>query len=117
MITCTIGGVDTPLRFTLDAMDAIEQATGRFVGEITFSIRTQADRATLLQVLSALIAGAPRTPEDLRAVMTPGELLAAIYRVTDAINEGMAMETEQPDEDAEVDVVLEEIKKAGAPAD
>ena len=113
MITAKVGGVDTPLKFTLNAMDAIENATGKFVGELTFSVKTAEQRQQLLEVLVALISagGGFATVDTLREEMTPGELLTAIYRVTDAINEGMSMETETPDEDEEVDVVLEEIKK------
>lgn len=113
MITAKVGGVDTPLKFTLNAMDAIENATGKFVGELTFSVKTAEQRQQLLEVLVALISagGGSATVDTLREEMTPGELLMAIYRVTDAINEGMSMETETPDEDEEVDVVLQELKK------
>ena len=44
-------------------------------------------------------------------------MLAAITRMSDEISAGLAMETEEPDEDEEVDVVLEELKKKEPPAE
>ena len=113
MVTTKIAGVETPLKLTLDAMDAIEQATGKSIVEMSFSIKTADQRAELLETLSALItaAGGIATVDTLREEMSPGELLAAVYRVIDAVNEGMAMETDKPAEDEEVDLVLEELKK------
>ena len=113
MVTTKIAGVETPLKLTLDAMDAIEQATGKSIVEMSFSIKTTDQRAELLETLSALItaAGGIATVDTLREEMSPGELLAAVYRVIDAVNEGMAMETDKPAEDEEVDLVLEELKK------
>ena len=119
MIAAKVNGVDTPMRFSLDAMDAIEQATGKSVGELTFSVKTAADRAELLKIMAALIrgAGGDATADSLRKAMTPGELVLAVYRVADAINEGMRMESEKTDSDEEEDLVLAEIKKDEAPGD
>ena len=117
MICVKINGNAYPLAFTLGAMDAIEEATGKTVGELSLRVKSKQDRAELMEVLAALMrAGAAdgaETPgaDTLRGMMTPGELMASLKKVADAISEGMYMETDEPDEDAEVDVVLEEIKK------
>lgn len=118
MITTKVGGMNTPLKLTLAAMDAIEQATGKSIVEMSFSIKTADQREELMETLVALItaAGGFATVDTLREDMSPGELLAAVYRVIDAVNEGMAMETDKPAEDEEVDVVLEELKKNGPEA-
>ena len=47
--------------------------------------------------------------------MSPGELLEALHPVSDAISEGMSMQTDKPAEGEAVDVVLEEIKKKESP--
>lgn len=119
MVSIKIGEGRYPLRFTLAAMDGIEEATGKTIGELSLNVRSKADRAELMEVLAVLMregAGAETpTAEELRGAMTPGELLASLKQVSDAISEGMRMETEEDDEDAEVDVVLEEIEKKEVP--
>ena len=121
MVSIKIGEGRYPLRFTLAAMDGIEEATGRTIGELSLNVRSKADRAELMEVLAVLMregaeAGAETpTAEELRGAMKPGELLASLKQVSDAISEGMRMETEEDEEDAEVDVVLEEIEKKEMP--
>ena len=124
MVKLTVNNVEFPLAFTLDAMDAMEDATGQTLSEQRFSIGTKADRANVLKILHILaregarLSGAPLADtygaEWFRTYMKPGKLVEAVNAITDAIGEGMRMETEEPDEDAEVDLVLEEIKKNGA---
>lgn len=121
MVKLTVKGVEFHLAFTLDAMDAMEEETGKTLGEQTFSIKSKADRSNVISTLHALaregsqIAGGPSmdkyTAAWFKANMTPGKLLDAVNAITEAINEGMHMETEEPEEEAEVDLVLEEIKK------
>lgn len=123
MICARINGNSYPLAFTLAAMDGIEDATGKSVGELSLRMKSKADRVELMAVLAVLMregaAAGEETPtaEELRTIMTPGELLASLTKVSNAISEGMHMETEDSDEDDEVDVVLEEIKKKEAPGD
>lgn len=116
MVEIKVNGAVVPLKFDLNAMDAIEESTGRFVGEIDFAITSKDKREELMAVIAALAdsAGAELTREQMRR-MSPGELAASMYGVSKAISEGMRMETDAEDPDAEVDVVLEEIKKNGAP--
>lgn len=116
MICVNIQGKDWPLAFTLAAMDEIEDQTGKGIGELSLRVKSKQDRAELMAVLAAMMragANGGETPdaEALRGMMRPGELLGALRPVSDAINEGMYMETEEPDEGGEVDVVLEGIKK------
>lgn len=119
MTTVKIAGREWPLKFTLDAMDAIEAATGKTIDALTFRVKTRQDREELLAVLAELLrAGSPGedTPDAaLRAALTPGELMSAMRRISDAISEGMRMETDAPAEDEAVDVVLEELKKKESP--
>ena len=114
------------LAFTLDAMDAMEDATGVTLSEQRFSIATKADRAQLLEVLAILAeAGAiqrgVKYPEIydaqwFRENLTPGMLIEASKAVANTINDAMRMETEADSDDDEVDLVLEEIKKKESPA-
>ena len=123
MICVKIQGKEYPIAFTLAAMDDIEDRTGKAVGELSLSMKRKQDRAELLEALAVMMrAGAAdgaETPdaEALHAMMRPGEMLAAITRMSDEISAGLAMETEEPDEDEEVDVVLEDIKKKEPPAE
>lgn len=124
MISIKIGNSRYPLRFTLAAMDGIEETTGKTIGELNLRVKSKADRAELIAVLAVLMregaeAGEETpTAEALHVMMTPGELLGSLRSVSDAISEGMRMETEEDaEEGAEVDVVLEEIEKKGTPGD
>lgn len=122
MVGIKVGGREWPLAFTLDAMDELEQRTGKTIDQLTFRVKTRQDRETLLQTLEVLMAeGAvgtgmsTPTAQELRAAMRPGELMGALVAVSDAISAGMAMETEEDSGPAEVDLVLEEIKKKEKP--
>lgn len=121
MITIKIQGKEWPLAFTLGAMDRIEESTGKAIGELGLRMNSKADREELLQVLAAMMCEATEddaqtpTVEQMRRAMRPGELMAALKQASVAISEGMRMETEEPDEDEEVDLVLEEIKKKEPP--
>lgn len=123
MVSITIKGREYPLKFTLDAMDAIEEATGKTVDELTFSIQSKAGRAEALTVLAVLMKAGQQSEEatptaaQLRRWLSPGDLLAAIKAEADAVSEGMRMQTEEPEEGEEVDLVLEEIKKKDGPGD
>ena len=124
MICITIQGIDYPLELTLDAMDEIEEGTGKTIGEIELAMSSKAARRDLLCTLAAMMrAGAEdgvSTPsaDDLRKLLrNPGALLKTIKPVSDAMLAGMRMETEAPDEGEEVDLVLEEIKKKETPDD
>lgn len=117
MINVTIDGKSYPIAFTLATMDAIEAETGRPIGELELNIKTAEARKQILKVLAVMIReGAPEdveTPdaEALKSVMRPGALMTAIGKISEAITEGMEMETDEPDDGAEVDVVLESLKK------
>ena len=121
MVKMRIAGRDWPLKFTLNAMDTIEDHTGCTIDALNIAVKTKKDRANLLEIVAALIkAGAAEgedtpTVEALRAALSPGELLEALRPVSDAISEGMKMQTDKTDENEAVDVVLEEIKKKESP--
>lgn len=121
MVKMRIAGRDWPLKFTLNAMDTIEDRTGCTIDALNIAVKTKKDRANLLEMVAALIkAGAAEgedTPsvEALRAALSPGELLEALRFVSDAISEGMKMQTDKAAENEAVDVVLEEIKKKESP--
>lgn len=122
MVGIKVGGRVWPLAFTLDAMDKLEERTGKTIDQLTFRIKTKEDREALLQTIEVLMAEGARgtgmstfTAKELRAAMRPGELMAALTTVSDAISEGMAMETEEDEKPGEVDLVLEEIKKKEKP--
>lgn len=121
MITIKFQGKEWPLAFTLGAMDGIEECTGKTIGELGLRMNSRADREELLTVLAVMMREAAEdgvetpTAEAMRQAMRPGELMAALKQASLAISDGMRMETEEPDEDEEVDLVLEEIKKKEPP--
>lgn len=121
MASINIKGTEYPLKFTLDAMDAIEEATGKTIDGLSFGMKSKADRAESLTVLAELMKAGRKgkeptpTAAQLRGLLSPGELLSAVKAEADAVSEGMRMETEEPEEGEEVDLVLEEIKKKESP--
>ena len=52
MISIKIGNSRYPLRFTLAAMDGIEETTGKTIGELNLRVKSKADRAELIAVLA-----------------------------------------------------------------
>ena len=113
-----VGGRELALDFTMDAMDQMEVALGEKIDLSnlqTSVVDKTADRKALLAVLHCMTQPDERgervTLDWLKMHVRPGQLVMLRRAVLDAMTEGMSMETEEADEDEEVDVVLEEIKK------
>ena len=119
MTTIKAGGRTYTLYFTLAAMDEIEEALGE---PSTFQEdqmeEIMSDRRKVMQVFTAFanqgeIAQGREgdlTVKSISRTIRPGEILKLQKAVVDEIVIGARMETET-DDDAEGDVVLEEIKK------
>lgn len=118
MTHITIDGRDIPLAFTLGAMEQLEQRFGA-----PFDLKAIVDRVnqpSVLLTLAGILAGEGQAltgeaaPVD-RAWIARHAAAGAIFPMAkaciDEINASMAMETAEEDEDEEVDLVLEELKK------
>lgn len=105
-----ISGKTLSLTFTLDTMDKIELLSGealdvqRFVEELS-------DRKRLVDVLRIMADDDTVSAEWLKKHIRPGQLPSLQVAILDTITEYMHMETEDDQEETEVDVVLEDIKK------
>ena len=120
MTTIKAGGRTYTLYFTLAAMDEIEEALGE---PATFDKNQieeiMSDRRKFMQVFITFanqgeIAQGHEgdlTVKSISRTIRPGDLIKLQKAVIDEIVIGARMETEADDDDAEVDVVLEEIKK------
>lgn len=116
MTSIRVAGRDIALQYDLAAMERIEDTFGSTREALEqwrkARIRALVDGILILHQSAAEDGG--YEPVD-RAWLThrlkPGQLQSAMDVLGKAIEEGMAMETEAEDDDAEVDVVLEELKK------
>lgn len=122
MTNFKIGGRDLHLTFTCAAMDAMEKRFGESVelNNIEQAVIQQTkDRKCLIAMLAIMAnAGAEErgepqdiTEEWLAKHTRPGNLPSAQIAVIEAVADGMRMENGEGDEDAERDLVLEELKK------
>lgn len=122
MTKIKVGGRELALAFTIGAMDAMERTSGKPVDleNVKESIvEMLKDRRSLISLLVILA----REGEELegrtldvdeewfKKHMRPGALPKVQVAVLDAVADGMRMEAAEGEEDEEVDVVLEEIKK------
>jgi hypothetical protein len=120
MVTIKIAGREIGLAFTLDAMDALERLQDK--GEpldMTMLAEAVKDRHQLLDVCAVLANAGGSCDVDaawLSARVRPGQLPKLTVAVLNAISEGMRMELDDGDEDEEVDVVLEDLRKKGETA-
>ena len=119
MTTIKVGGRELALDFTIEAMDRMETVLGESVdlGNLQKSVVDKTgDRKVLIGIIWAMAKpsdgqGEPVSREWLARNIHPGCLVKLRLAALNAMTEGMTMETEERDEDEEVDVVLEEIKK------
>ena len=119
MTTIKAGGRTYTLYFTLAAMDEIEDALGE---PLTFEenqlTEIMTDRRKAMKVFTAFanqgeIAQGREgdlTVKSISRTIRPGEIMKLENAIVAEIVAGARMETET-DDDAEVDVVLEELKK------
>lgn len=113
MTKIKVGGRELALDFTIAAMDRMEQALGEAIDLSNLQkavVEKTGDRKALIAVIWAM-AEPPVEADWLSAHVRPGRLINLRRAALEAMTEGMLMETEEPDENEEVDVVLEEIKK------
>lgn len=126
MIKFSVGGRELALAFTLGAMDKIEARLGQPVdiNNVKESVVEQTtDRKKLVEMLTILaeegeaIIGRDDGVDKswIMSHLRPGMLPRAQIAILGAVAEGMSMESADGDEDKEIDVVLEEIKKKAAP--
>ena len=123
MIHITIGGRKFALAFTLAALDGFEEVFGKALDKDTLAAK-MGDRHALVSLFRIL--GEQGEALEGRELDVDEKWIAQRLRVADlprvqnallaAITEGMRMETDTQDEDEEVDVVLEELKKKEQPA-
>lgn len=107
------------LAFTMDALATMEKLVPGFdLSQVTDHARTSGGLVDLLWAMAQqgeLLEG--RTLEEDRAWFgshlspSPKNIVKLQIACMNALAEGLRMETEEEDEDAEVDVVLEDIKK------
>lgn len=123
-----IGGRDLALAFTISAMDEMEKVTGTPVDLDNIKetvVESCKDRRKLLDLVAILAhegAALDETAADADAAwlakhMRPGHLPRVQIAVLGAVAGGMRMESAEGDEDEEVDVVLEELKKKAEPTE
>ena len=109
MAQITIGGHAYPLTFDMDAFERIEEELGA-VDTLGEAMTGKARVRTVRRLLEILSGG--QLPQEIISLkMRPNQMAEAIKAVWAAIGEGMSMETKDGDEDAETDVVLDEIEK------
>lgn len=123
-----IGGRELALAFTISAMDEMEKVTGAPVDLDNIKetvVESCKDRRKLMALVAILAhEGAILEGEssDIDAAwlaqhMRPGHLPKVQIAVLGAVADGMRMESAEGDEDEEVDVVLEELKKKAEPTE
>lgn len=128
MITFKAGGRELALAFTLGAMDEIEHRTGVKIDlqnvkdTVVESVKDRKKLVTVLAVLAAegeAIEGRLYDGGEawLNRHMRPGLLPKAQIAVLEAVTEGMSMESAEGDENEEIDLVLEELKKKQEPGE
>lgn len=123
-----IGGRDLALAFTISAMDAMELVTGTPVDLENIKetvVESCKDRRKLLDLVAILAhegAALDETAAEADAAwlakhMRPGNLPRVQIAVLGAVADGMRMESADGEDDEEVDVVLEELKKKAEPTE
>ena len=126
MITFKAGGRELALAFTLSAMDEIERKTGEKIDLQNVKetvVEGLRDRRKLIMMLEIMAregeAIEGRTFDGGEAWLTqhvrPGMLPKAQIAILEAVTEGMSMESTEGEENEEVDLVLEELKKKQEP--
>lgn len=119
MTKIKVGGRELALDFTIEAMDKMEEALGEPIdlsNLMNVVMQKANDRKALVGMIWAMANpvdgnAEPITLDWMRKHIHPGKLVKLRIAVLTAMTEGMEMETEKHDEEDEVDVVLEEIKK------
>lgn len=125
MVHIKLGGRKLALDFTLAAMDEMEAALGKPVEldnlkeNVVDELRCHRKLIGITIALARQGAMAEGKELDIDGAwlsrkLKPARLVQLQAEVLQALTEGMTMETEESDEDGEVDVVLEEIKKNDA---
>ena len=123
MTTINVGGRELALILTLDALDAIEQRFDKPMATNAEGLTSMlGERRSLVALLCILACQgeymAGREPDFdetwLARRLSPGQLPAVQNAVLSAILEGMRMEGGQ--DEGDVDLVLEELKKKAKPA-
>ena len=125
MRSATVGGRKLALSFTLDAMDQIERRLGMKFGSETLTESVKDWKKTIAILCILARAGAEERGEDPEEITEawiskrarPGQLMELQIAVLAAIQDGMKMETEEAEEGAEEDVVLQELAKKGQGAE
>lgn len=123
-----IGGRDLALAFTISAMDAMELVTGTPVDLENIKetvVESCKDRRKLLDLVAILAhegAALDETAAEADAAwlakhLRPGHLPRVQIAVLNAVADGMRMESAEGEDDEEVDVVLEELKKKAEPTE
>lgn len=123
-----IGGRDLALAFTISAMDAMETITGAPVDLDNIKetvVESCKDRRKLLELVAIMSregAALDETAAEADAAwlakhMRPGNLPRVQIAVLGAVADGMRMESAEGEDDEEVDVVLEELKKKAEPTE
>lgn len=117
-----IGGRDWELVFNLDAIDQMEKRLKTKLDSKSIT-ETMGDRQKLVALLYVLAEqGEALNGREIDVDerwfarrITLGKLPQVQTEILTAISDGMKMETDEPNEDEEVDVVLDEIKKKETP--
>lgn len=117
-IQLKIGGRTLALRFDLNAMVAMEETIPDFdIGKLSDYVRTPSGLLDMILILAREGEEAEGRTLDIdkkwlgrHLTPSPAKIAKVHVVVLDTLREGLNMETEDEDE-GEVDVVLEEIKK------
>lgn len=123
-----ISGRELALAFTISAMDKMEAVTGSPVDLDNIKetvVEACRDRRKLLALVAILAQEGAALDETAESVgiewlaqhMRPGHLPKVQIAVLGAVADGMRMESAEGDEDEEVDLVLEELKKKAEPTE
>lgn len=120
-----VGGRTFALAFNLNAMEAMQNTIPGFeLGKLAEYVRTPGGMKDMITILAAEGEAAEGRTLDVdrewfgRHISPSPAKIANIHVVIlDCLREGLAMETEDDDNQGEVDVVLEELKKKEPKAD
>lgn len=110
-----LGGREIALQFTMDAWEKIEDEIC-MIDALGDKMAGKGRLRAVAQILS-ILAVEPITPEQIWAMLTPPAVKAATNAIWEAVAQGMNMETNQEDDGAIHDVILEEIEKKETGAD
>ena len=123
-----IGGRELALAFTISAMDAMETITGAPVDldnikeTVVDSCKDRRKLLELVAIMSREGAALDETAAEADAAwlakhLRPGNLPRVQIAVLGAVADGMRMDSAEGEDDEEVDVVLEELKKKAEPTE